>query len=193
MNTSKTMISLCLILLLSSNLAIAKAKKVEKAEETEEAAATIKTAKAEKEDNRAPIGCYNAGYQFELQTLHLNPGSNWDNQSMYLLFNSSNRPITLFQMRNEESSRSLYLNHVIGPREWGVLSTSEKQVKFICTVPYKKSLYGQVVDCEQNVKVCQYTNVRYGLNNRGNYWLVNSTTRNGAVSAVVHYGIIPGM
>jgi hypothetical protein len=151
-----------------------------------------KVKEKEKEDNRPPIGCRNTGYKFELETLQLLTGSNGDNQSLYLLHNQSNQPINLFQMRSEESSRSLYLNHVIGAHEWGVLSTSEKQVKFICTNPAKKSAYGQVVDCAQHLLVCEYTNVRYGLNNRGNFWLFNSSTRNGAVSAVVNYGIIPG-
>lgn len=145
-----------------------------------------------KDDNRPPIGCREVGYQFVLEALHLKTGSNGDNQSMYLLHNQLGQPINLFQMRNEESSRSIYLNHVIGAHEWGILSTNERQVKFICTTPAKKSLYGQVVDCATSLKVCEYTNVRYGLNNRGNYWLINSSTRNGAVSAVVHYGIIPG-
>ncbi|KTD32807.1 enhanced entry protein EnhB [Legionella nautarum] len=179
MNTIKTNLGLSLLLiLLSVGLANAKGQKEDK---------------AEKEDNRPPIGCYNSGYQFELETLHLVTGANGQNQSMYFLFNTLGQPVNLFQMRGEESSRSLYLNHVIGPHEWGILSTSEKMVKFICTIPDKKSQYGQVIDCAQSLRVCEYTNVRYGLNNRGNYWLMNSSTRNGAVSAVVHYGIIPGM
>jgi hypothetical protein len=146
----------------------------------------------EKEDNRPPIGCYDKGYQFELTTLQLMPGDHNDNQSMYFLFNQLNQPITLYQMRNEESSRSMYLNHGIGVHQWAVLSTNERRVKFICTVPAKKLQYGQIVDCAKSLRVCEYTNVRYGLNNRGNYWLLNSNTRGGAVSAVVHYGIIPG-
>lgn len=178
MNIIKTNLGLSLFLtLLSAGIANAGVQKEEK---------------TEKDDNRPPIGCYNSGYQFELETLHLNTGANGQNQSMYFLFNTLGQPVNLFQMRNEESSRSLYLNHVIGAHEWGIFSTSEKKVKFICTIPDKKSQYGQVIDCAQSLRVCEYTNVKYGLNNRGNYWLVNSSTRNGAVSAVVHYGIIPG-
>ena len=33
--------------------------------------------------------------------------------------------------------------------------------------------------------------VKYGLNNKGNYWLVGSNTSGGAVNEVLHYGIIP--
>ncbi|WP_028388069.1 hypothetical protein [Legionella fairfieldensis] len=146
----------------------------------------------EKDDNRPPTGCHDKGYQFKLKTLHLFPGDKNDNQSLYLMYNGLNQPITLYQMRNEESSRSTYLNHSIGAGEWAVLSTNEKRVKFACTIPDGKSAYGQMVDCSTSLRICEYTNVRYGLNNRGNYWLVNSNSRNGAVSAVVRYGIIPG-
>lgn len=145
-----------------------------------------------KEDNKPPIGCRNAGYHFELKTLHLKPGESGDNQSMYVLYNELTQPVNLYQMRDEESSRSMFLNHVLGPHEWGVLSTSEKRVKFICSIPNKKSPYGEVVDCATTLRVCEYTNVRYGLNNRGNYWLINSATKGSAINTIIHYGIIPG-
>lgn len=145
----------------------------------------------EKDNNKLPLGCRDTGYQFELKTLHLLPGKSGDRQSMYFLFNTLGQPVSLYQMRDEESSRSMYLNHAIHPRQWAVLSTSEKQVKFICTIPDKKSRYGKIVDCSESLTVCEYTNVRYGLNNRGNYWIVNSNTRNGALREVVRYGIIP--
>lgn len=154
--------------------------------------AAVEQGGKDKDDNRPPIGCRDVGYKFELETLHLVPGEQGDNQSMYVIHNLTNQAVNLFQMRSDESSRSTYLNHVLGAREWGVLSTSEKLVRFICTVSDKKSPYGQVVDCSQSLQICEYTNVRYGLNNRGNYWLANSSTKGGAASSVVHYGIIPG-
>lgn len=155
-------------------------------------AAVEKDNSKEKDDNKSPIGCRDVGYKFELEALHLLPGEGGDIQSMYVLHNLLSQPVNLYQMRDEESSRSTFLNHIIGSREWGILSTNEKRVKFICTTPDKKSPYGRVVDCSQSIKVCEYTNVRYGLNNRGSFWLMNSSTKNGAVNAVVHYGIIPG-
>jgi hypothetical protein len=146
----------------------------------------------EEDDGKAPLGCRNSGYKFDLKTLQLFPGEIGDNQSMYFLYNNLTQPVNLFQMHSDDSSGNTYLNHAINSRQWAVLSTSEKQVKFICTVPDAKSPYGRVIDCAESLLVCEYTNVRYGLNNRGNYWLVNSNTKNGAIREVVHYGIIPG-
>ncbi|WED42205.1 endopeptidase IV [Legionella cardiaca] len=145
----------------------------------------------EAEDTRNPLGCYDTGYQYDLKTLHLYPGKSGERQSMYFLFNTLNQKVNLYQMRDDESSRSMYLNHAINARQWAVLSTSEKKVKYICTVPDGKEEYGKIVDCADAVRVCEYTNVRYGLNNRGNYWIVNSNTRGGAINEVIHYGIIP--
>lgn len=147
---------------------------------------------AEKEDNRNPIGCSDAGHQFDMHTLRLLPEDKGHSQSLYFLFNKTDQKVTLFQMREPDSSRSMYMNHQINAGQWGVLSTSEKQVKFICTVPEANSRYGKIVDCAENLRVCEYINVKYGLNNRGNYWLVNSNTKNGAIRDVVRYGIIPG-
>lgn len=147
----------------------------------------------EKDDNsRSPIGCRDVGYKFDLTTLQLLPGEKGETQSMYFIFNLSNQPVNLYQMLGEESSHSTYLNHAIGAQEWAVLSTNEKQIKFVCATPQAKSEYGKMVNCAETLRICEYTNVRYGLNNRGNYWLVNSSTRNGAVREVVNYGIIPG-
>lgn len=145
----------------------------------------------EVEDGKAPLGCYNSGYKFDLKILQLFPGESQDSQSMYFLYNNLTRPLNLYQMHSDDSSGNTYLNHIINPRQWAVLSTNEKQVKFICTVPDAKSPYGSMVDCRDSMQVCEYTNVRYGLNNRGNYWIVNSNTKNGALREVVHYGIIP--
>jgi hypothetical protein len=148
---------------------------------------------AEKEDNRNPLGCRDVGYEFVMDTLHLLPSKAGPSQSLYFLFNAQPVKVSLYQMRDEDSSRSMYLNHTINPGQWAVLSTTERKVKYICTVPEGKSQYGKIVDCATSIRVCEYTNVKYGMNNRGNYWLVNSNTRNGAIREVVRYGIIPAI
>lgn len=152
-----------------------------------------KIAKAEKEESRAPIGCKNVGYEFDMKTLRLLSQSVGAKQSLYFLYNKRGESVTLYQMLGDESSRSMYLNHKIDAKQWAVLSTSEKKMKYICAIPDGKTPYGKIIDCADSLNVCEYDNVRYGMNNQGNYWLVNSNTRNGAVNAVVHYGIIPGV
>ncbi len=142
-------------------------------------------------EDRNPLGCRDVGYLHELRVLRLLPPNSGDSQALFFLFNRQMQPVNLYQMRHEDSTRSVYMNHVIRPRQWAVLSTSEPQVSYICTIDNQKSSYGQVVDCADYIKVCQYVRVKYGMNNRGNYWVVNSNTRGGAVNEVLHYGIIP--
>lgn len=145
---------------------------------------------AEKKDDSSPLGCKDVGYRFELKVLHLQPDLVGENQSLYFIFNSLSKPVNLLQMRKDDSTRSMYLNHTIHPRQWAILSTNEKQLKYICTVDDAKMSYGKMVDCGDSLKVCEYARVKYGMNNRGSFWLVDSS-RGGAVQQVLHYGIIP--
>jgi hypothetical protein len=146
-------------------------------------------------DNNAhnPIGCKNVGYEFNLKTLHLLPSQQGTNQALFFIYNSFKQPVTLYQMRHDDSAHSIYMNHAIGANQWAVLSTTERNKRYICTVADANSMYGNIVDCAYYLRVCEYTNVKYGMNNRGNFWLVNSDSRNVAVNQVVHYGIIPGV
>jgi len=148
-------------------------------------------ATAVKEDNRYPLGCKDVGYKFKLKVLNLLPEEAGEQQSLYFIFNALPQAINLYQMRKDDSTRSMYLNHVIRAQQWAVLSTSEKELKYICTVDDAKQSYGKIVDCSQSLKVCEYARVKYGMNNKGNYWVVNSNSRGGAVNEVIHYGIIP--
>lgn len=145
----------------------------------------------EKEDSKNPTGCYDEGYRYYLKTVELLPNKD-DNSSLYVLHNLSKQQVTLFQMRGDESSRSMYFNHSIPENQWAVFSTTEKKSRFICSVADKRSSYGKIVDCSQYLHVCQYTHVRYGLNNQGNYWLMNSSSKNTIVRSIVYYGMIPG-
>ena len=146
---------------------------------------------AQDSEEKRPLGCRDLGYQFELKVLRLLTAEKGDRQSLYFLYNKQAKPVNLYQMRQEDSTRTMYLNHVIKPHQWAVLSTSEKNVQYICTLNDAKSNYGKVVDCADSLNVCEYARVKYGMNNRGNYWVVDSNSRGGAVNDVLRYGIIP--
>jgi hypothetical protein len=96
-------------------------------------------------------------------------------------------------MRDKDSQYSMRYNHTIRAKSWAALATGEPKVKFICSLGDGKKDYGQIIDCADAVKVCEYVHVKFGLNNKGNFWIVDSNTRGGAVNEVVHYGIIPGV
>lgn len=146
-----------------------------------------------KDPTKSPLGCKDVGYQTKLNVMKILPEAAGERQSLYFIFNRLNQPINLYQMLGSMSTRSTYLNHVIRPQQWAVLSTNEKELNYICTVDSNKpgSRFGKIVNCGESLKVCEYTQVRFGLNNRGNYWVVNSNSRGGAVGDVVRYGIIP--
>ncbi len=150
------------------------------------------TVDSEKE-TRYPIGCRPVGYEESLKVLSLFPGKEGALQSMYFFYNKLPQTVSLYQMRDKDSEYSTRYNHSIRGNSWAVLAVGEPQVKFICSLGDGKKEYGQILDCAQTIKVCEYVNVKFGLNNKGNYWIVDSNTRNGAVNEVVHYGIIPGV
>jgi hypothetical protein len=140
---------------------------------------------------RSPLGCKNVGYQFNLNTVSFLPESVGERQSLYFVYNKLPKTINLYQMLKSSSTRNTYLNHSILGNKWTVFATGEPNLKFICTASDGKSKYGKIVDCSKNLKICEYTRVKFGLNNRGNYWLSNGTSRGSAVGEVVRYGIIP--
>ncbi len=175
--------ALIMVLFMQTNVSIAAQKSTDKVVKAED--------KLQKAAEKRPLGCRDVGYRFQLKILELQPEETGEKQSLYFIFNSLSEPVKLYQMLKDNSSRSLYLNHEIKPRQWAVLSTSENDLKYICSIADAKSNYGKIVDCEQSIKVCEYARVKYGLNNKGNYWLVKSNTSGGAVNEVLHYGIIP--
>lgn len=183
MNTLKKATSISLILastFLSADLVAAQVKAT--AEE-----------RAAREEARFPIGCKPVGYEYKLKTLSLFPGKEGALQSLYFFYNKLPQTISLYEMRDADSEYSTRVNHIINANQWAALATGEPTVKFICTLGDGKQAYGKIIDCADVVSVCEYVNVKFGLNNKGNFWVSDGNTRNGAVNDVVHYGIIPGV
>lgn len=149
--------------------------------------------KAARDEERFPIGCTPVGFQQRLKVLSLFPGKEGALQSLYFFYNKLPQTISLYQMLDEDSEYLTRVNHTIGAKQWAALATGQPLVKFICTLGDGKQSYGTIVDCAETVKVCEYVHVKFGLNNKGNFWISDGNSRNGAVNDVVHYGIIPGV
>lgn len=155
------------------------------------ASASVPAVLTPRDESKSPLGCRDLGYQFKLNVLEILPEATGDRQSLYFVFNRLNRPVSLTQMLGDNSTRSVPLNHVISARQWSVLATGESALKYICAVDATAASRGKIVNCSESVKVCEYARVKFGLNNRGNYWFLNSSSSSSAVSDVLHYGIIP--
>ena len=143
----------------------------------------------EREDKN-PLGCRDLGYQFKLKTLDLIPPEPEGTPSLYFMFNQTSKPLLLSQMRTQDDSDAISINHVIPPQQWAVLAMDHQHVKYACSVMDGKTTYGQVTDCSQAVKVCDFARVKYGMNNRGNFWMVSGNNKNGALREVTVYGVI---
>lgn len=148
-----------------------------------------------KDPSKNPLGCRNVGYQYTFNVLKLahemNAEDVGDGQSLFFVYNRRSEPVHLNQMLSDNSTRSTYLNHVIAPKQWAVLATNQNELKYICSLNAGKLGYGKIVSCADSLKVCEYVRVKFGMNNKGNYWVVKSANRGVAVGDVVRYGIIP--
>ncbi|MEI6095880.1 MAG: endopeptidase IV [Gammaproteobacteria bacterium] len=147
---------------------------------------------------KSPLGCRDAGHDYTWNIVRLNHvadpnelGQEEGGQALYFLYNRTKQPIYLNQILRDDSTRSTYLNHMILPQQWAVLATNQKELRYICSVNSEKSKYGKIVNCQDSLKVCEYVRVKFGMNNRGNFWIVESANRGSAVGQVVRYGIIP--
>lgn len=141
-------------------------------------------------EDKNPLGCRELGYEYHLKTLNLVPPEPEGVPSLYFMFNRTSKPILLSQMRTKEDTDEMSINHIIPPRQWAVLAMDHQFVKYACSAIDGKTPYGQVVDCAEVVKVCDFARVKYGLNNRGNFWMVSGNSKNGALRDVTYYGVI---
>jgi hypothetical protein len=137
-----------------------------------------------------PKGCHDEGYSFHHQALTLFPARAGNNDSVYFVYNNSGSTINLYQLKSANTHMGLNINNKLRPYNWGVYSSDEALVRFACSIPSTKYTYGKLTDCRANLKVCEYTHVKYGQNNRGNYWMSRSTTKNGALRRVNRLGVL---
>ena len=146
-------------------------------------------ADTEREDKN-PLGCRDLGYHFILKTLDLTPPEPEGIASLFFMFNKTSKPIQLSQMRPANDTEEMSINHIIPPQQWAVLAMDHQHVKYACRVSDGKSPYGQIVDCATSLQICDFARVKFGLNNRGNFWMVKGNSKNGALQEVTNYGVI---
>jgi hypothetical protein len=150
----------------------------------------VGTSLASAKGGDAPRGCYDEGYKFDHKMLFLKPHQAGKKDSVYFIYNKSNQSVNLFQARSDGKYHGEGLNNTIGHGQWGAYSTDEKEIKFICTVRDSTRAYGHIVSCKDHFKVCEFSNVTYGVNNRGNYWMAHSTSRSGAIKRANYWGVL---
>lgn len=137
-----------------------------------------------------PRGCHKEGFTYHHNVLTLLPAKAGNHDSVYFIYNKSPNTISLYQLKSVDEHKGLNINNKIRAKQWGVYSSDEDQVRFACSIPSAKYDHGKLIDCGKVLDVCEYTHVKYGLNNRGNYWMARSSSKNGAVRRAMHIGIL---
>ena len=137
-----------------------------------------------------PRGCHDDGYDYHHKALTLLPAKAGNNDSVYFVYNRSDSTINLYQLKAANEHMGLNINNKIRPYSWGVYSSDESLVRFACTKPSALYDHGKLVDCKSALKVCEYIHVKYGLNNRGNYWMSRSSSKNSALRRVNRIGVL---
>lgn len=136
------------------------------------------------DEHKMPNGCRQVGYAFKYKQLMLYPEKAGLALSVYFMYNKSEYPVRLYQTRGDEDAYFSHLVNTIQPGRWGALSVDDKFMKFICTKVESRSNYGRITDCQDLLQVCEWDNVLFGVNNRGNYWAVTSNSRSGAMRII---------
>jgi hypothetical protein len=151
--------------------------------------AMAKKSKSKDKGPLFPTGCRVTGFSFNHYVLNLHPHQAGNQQSLYYIHNESNQLIRLYHVQDTEKPYIIHLNNTIKPGQWSAFATADKDVKFICTVIKKNSKKRRIVDCAKKLKVCEYPNVEFAINNYGNYWAVSSNSKKGTTRSIVRQGI----
>lgn len=143
-----------------------------------------------KEKSCFPVGCKATGYKFDFYNLVFNPSTRKYPQTIYFITNISNRPVYMLQVHDGSEPYIIYMNGLINPNTWSVLSVGEEKVKFICTNYNKDKRDHRVISCKDALRVCEFSRSRFGTNHRGTYWLAMNQVRDAAVRIARFHGIL---
>lgn len=96
----------------------------------------------------------------------------------------------MLQTRTGDEPYILHTNTSIKPSSWSAFATDEKNMKFICVHKSNNIAGYEVVNCKNNLKLCEFKYARFGTNHRGNYWLVKNKSMRGAFRGARWHGIL---
>lgn len=138
-----------------------------------------------------PTGCKQVGYGFANGVLVLTPyHKNIDQkQVIYFIQNISKQEIVFSDQRDGNTPYIMHNDNTLKPDQWGVYA-ADVTTKFMCSNKDKTQTLQSIVDCENTVKVCEYANVKFAPNNRGNYWATTDMSMSGAVTEIIHQGVL---
>ncbi|MGD9152794.1 MAG: enhanced entry protein [Gammaproteobacteria bacterium] len=143
-----------------------------------------------KQKLRFPVGCKPTGYKFDFYNVVFKPSALRYSQTVYFIRNVSGRPVYMLQVHDGSEPYIIYMNGLIVPNKWSVLSVSEDQVKYICTNYTKANRNHRVINCQNALNICEFSRSRFGTNHRGTYWLTMNQSREAAVRITRFHGIL---
>lgn len=138
-----------------------------------------------------PTGCSPIGFKFSNGVLVLAPvhKAEAQQQVIYFIQNKSKQDILFTDQRDSNLPYIMHNNNSLKSNLWAVFAADSK-TKFICSKTDKAQTVQSILDCEDLVKVCEYANVKFALNNRGNYWATSNMSMSEAIREIVHQGIL---
>ena len=142
---------------------------------------------AKRKPRRFPNGCRQLGFQFEGRLLTLVPAREElpNPQTLYFLHNTSGRSIHIKAEKSTDQPFTPSYENYIGVNRWAAFAMDLKTVAFTCNTGR-----GEVINCGDTLELCQYNNVKFSDSNGGNYWVVKSLPRYGAIHKAINIGIL---
>lgn len=137
-----------------------------------------------------PVGCKPFGYKFDLYNVIFIPSKRKNSQTIYFIKNISNKTVCLLQSNDGSNPYIIHIDGNIAPHKWSVLSVSEKKIKFICTNYNTHKNDHRVINCQNVLRICEFSRSKFGTNHRGTYWLTLNQSRKAAINITRFHGVL---
>lgn len=143
-----------------------------------------------KYENGFPKGCRAIGYAYQERKLVLTPTNDeFERQTLYLIKNKSNRPITLLASDANYDLLGMNWEMTTKPNQWSSFALNKSRLPFVCKREINRNTQ-EVVDCGDVIEVCEYNNAKFGEHILGSYWVITNQTAATVVSKTIKKGIL---